>query len=261
MIFAASVLYACLGWGAAVTDVADSEPVLSATLIRVVDGDTIEVRLESGPITVRLHGIDTPERRQSFGSAATKALRSLLDGEALEIEPIEQTDGYGRMVARVFVRGRDLNALMVETGFAWAYRRYLRRQPADEEYCRLEGAARSAGRGLWVGSPDDWQPPWDYRTDQRGRDHRQISYANETVERCLAAIGPGHAGSVMHGSPVAGAGPAGCRIKGNINSRGERIFHSPGMPSYASTRIDPRRGERWFCTAGEAEAAGWRSPR
>ncbi len=165
------------------------------------------------------------------------------------------------MVAKVFARGKDINARMVETGFAWAYRRYLRRQSADEEYCRLEGAARTAGRGLWVGSPDDWQPPWDYRNEQRGRNQTDISYANETPERCLAAIGRRHADSATPASPVAGAGAAGCRIKGNINSRGERIFHSPGMPSYASTRIDPRRGERWFCTAGEAEAAGWRAPR
>ena len=50
----------------------------------------------------------------------------------------------------------------------------------------------------------------------------------------------------------------GCAIKGNLSARG-RIYHSPGEPGYAATRIDTRRGERWFCTAAEARSAGWRA--
>ena len=72
-----------------------------------------------------------------MGRAATKALRSRVEGEPLEIEPIEQNDGYGRMVAKVRVRGDDVNARLVESGFAWAYRRYLRHEPVE---------ARPAGR-------------------------------------------------------------------------------------------------------------------
>jgi micrococcal nuclease len=43
-----------------------------------------------------------------------------------------------------------------------------------------------------------------------------------------------------------------------INRKGERIYHVPGGRSYASTLIDTTRGERWFCSEGEAQAAGWR---
>ncbi len=49
-----------------------------------------------------------------------------------------------------------------------------------------------------------------------------------------------------------------CLIKGNINGRGERIYHPPGCRYYNATVIDPRRGERWFCSEAEARAAGWR---
>lgn len=154
-----------------------------------MDGDTIKVRLDSGPITIRLHGIDTPERKQPFGGAATKALRNLVEGEPLEIEPIEQTDGYGRMVAKVFVRGDDINARLVKSGYAWVYRQYLRREPADKRYCRLEAEARVAGRGVWVGAPQNWEPPWAFRARQRGQDVPDISYADETAERCIAAFG------------------------------------------------------------------------
>jgi len=51
-----------------------------------------------------------------------------------------------------------------------------------------------------------------------------------------------------------------CCFKGNISKSG-RICHVPGSASYAQTQIDTSRGERWFCTEGEARAAGWRAPR
>lgn len=51
---------------------------------------------------------------------------------------------------------------------------------------------------------------------------------------------------------------AGCDIKGNINERGEHIYHMPGQAYYLATRINPARGERWFCSQWEAWWAGWR---
>ena len=236
-------------------DPSEPELFLPATLVRVVDGDTMDVSLASGPITIRLHGIDAPERDQPLGPTATKALRSLVEGQPLEIEPIEQSDAYGRMVAKVFVDGADVNAHMVETGYAWAYRRYLRREPGDETYCRLEAGARAAGRGLWVGSPEQWDSPWNHRARQHGKAVPHPSYATETPERCLAAFGEQRTGSADSGSA------ASCQIKGNINTKGVRIYHEPGMASYASTRIDLKKGERWFCSVTEAKSAGWRPPK
>ena len=58
----------------------------------------------------------------------------------------------------------------------------------------------------------------------------------------------------------AGGAAQGCAIKGNI-SAGGRIFHSPGQRDYASTQINPGKGERWFCSASDAVAAGWRAAR
>jgi hypothetical protein len=55
----------------------------------------------------------------------------------------------------------------------------------------------------------------------------------------------------------AAAAPAGCAIKGKITVNGQ-IYHTPWSPWYAQSRIDERRGERWFCSEGEALAAGWR---
>jgi hypothetical protein len=66
--------------------------------------------------------------------------------------------------------------------------------------------------------------------------------------------------AVVVGSAVAEFGfrAAGCNIKGNISLSGERIYHVPGQEYYPATRIDWRRGERWFCSEPAARKAGWR---
>lgn len=50
-----------------------------------------------------------------------------------------------------------------------------------------------------------------------------------------------------------------CLIKGNVSSSGERIFHVPGGASWGRTVVDPEHGEAWFCSASDAEAAGFRA--
>jgi pSer/pThr/pTyr-binding forkhead associated (FHA) protein len=50
-------------------------------------------------------------------------------------------------------------------------------------------------------------------------------------------------------------------IKGNINSKGDKIYHVPGSAKYAATKIDETKGERWFTSEDEAVVAGWRAPR
>jgi hypothetical protein len=60
-------------------------------------------------------------------------------------------------------------------------------------------------------------------------------------------------------SLLATATASNCVIKGNISiNSGEHIYHVPGQRDYASTRISPEYGERWFCSEEEARQAGWR---
>src|SRR5262245_61791988 len=66
---------------------AEESPVLPGTVTRIIDGDTIDVQLSTGPIRVRLHGVDTPERDQPWGKESTAALTALVMGKDVEIEP------------------------------------------------------------------------------------------------------------------------------------------------------------------------------
>ena len=60
------------------------------------------------------------------------------------------------------------------------------------------------------------------------------------------------------GPDTGNTAPGQCLIKGNISSKGERIYHVPGARYYDVTVIDTAKGERWFCSEAEAVATGWR---
>ena len=63
------------------------------------------------------------------------------------------------------------------------------------------------------------------------------------------------------GSTVQDTDPNTCRIKGNVNSKGEKIYHCTNSPNYDDIKIHPGEGDRWFCSAEEAIAAGFRAPK
>ena len=191
----------------------------------VTDGDSLKV---SGH-RVRLHGIDAPESAQTCRadgkpwSCGTAATSALRKRLAGRPVACEERDRdrYGRIVAICRIAGKDVNAWMVAQGWALAYRKY------STDYVPQERAAKAARRGLWRGA---FVPPWDWRRGKR-----------------------------LQGAVRTGAGE--CRIKGNISRTGARIYHVPGGRSYDRTRIDTSKGERWFCTEAQAEAAGWRRSR
>ncbi|MCB1882060.1 MAG: thermonuclease family protein, partial [Gammaproteobacteria bacterium] len=69
------------------------------------------------------------------------------------------TDRYQRLVGRVFLDGRNINAEMVADGAAWVYRKYS----DDPELLELERQAREQGRGLWALQEDQRVAPWEWR--------------------------------------------------------------------------------------------------
>jgi endonuclease YncB( thermonuclease family) len=206
-----------------------------AGVASVIDGDTIEIHGQR----IRLHGIDAPESSQPCdlngkawrcGQASASALAEHIGRRPVTCEPRDR-DRYGRLVAACSVAGANISAWMVREGWAVAYRRY------SQDFVADEAAAHSAKRGIWRSS---FIVPWEWRAQRR------------------AGAGAVGARPVSSPSPSSESRRIGCDIKGNINSKAERIYHVPGGRSYASTVIDPTRGERWFCSEAEAQAAGWR---
>lgn len=198
---------------------AEDKAVITGPLT-IIDGDTVEL----GVVRIRLHGIDAPETGQrcrqanrqgswDCGKAATNRLAELMDRAAIRCHAHDR-DRYGRIIAVCYAGERDVNAVLVEEGLAWAFRHY------SEDYVKHEERARATGVGIWQGPAE---PPWDYRANRWAR---------------AAALSP----------------KPGCPIKGNIDRQGQKIYHTPWSPWYGRTRIDESKGQRWFCDEAEALA-------
>ena len=164
-------------------DAHDQLPRLTGQAIGVADGDTLDVRLESGMLRVRLHGVDAPERDQPWGKAAKQALSDLVYRKNVEIEPVTQ-DQYERMVARVWLGERSVDAELVAGGNAWVYRRYA----SEASYCSDEYEAREARRGLWSLPTEQWIAPWEWRHRERSR-KPFTDYSAQTVAECVKSLG------------------------------------------------------------------------
>jgi micrococcal nuclease len=129
----------------------------TATVTRVVDGDTVRVSVAGRPDTVRYIGVDTPETHrpgtavQCFGPAATEYNRRLVAGRAVLLRTdAEPRDRYGRLLAYVYRRsdGLFVNAALVRDGFA-AILSIPPNLAHAGELRRLQRRARLGGEGLW----------------------------------------------------------------------------------------------------------------
>jgi len=195
--------------------------------VEVVDGDTIVI--ENG-VRVRLLGINAPEKAECYGEEAKKELNKLIAGKKIILEK-DQTaaDNFGRLLRYVFVYNeapdRDnmfVNEKLLRGGFVTSMyvkpnKRYLALLQAAEREAQKEKA------GLWG--------ECDYESAQAGRENEREQASEPFDEKCV--------------------------IKGNINKRYEKDYFLPGCPNYKRVIIDPRKGERWFCTEKEAKEAGW----
>jgi len=135
-----------------------------ARVVWVTDGDTLTV-LKKGwsPETIRLYGLDCPEKDQPYGFKARVFTLSRILFREVVVEPVER-DRYGRLVARLSRDGKSLNKKIIQAGYAWVYDRYCRKEVCSR-YRLLEEEARHASRGLWGG--DDPIPPWRWRRGKR----------------------------------------------------------------------------------------------
>ena len=134
-------------------------------------------------------------------------------------------DQYQRMLARCTVGATDINAAMVERGYAIAFRKY------SSDYVAAEARAKAAKRGIWAGT---FETPSSVRAG--GQTNRSASRP--------ALSRPSVAPQRLSG---------GCIIKGNRSRRGDWIYHVPGMPYYEQTQA-----EEMFCSEADARAAGYR---
>jgi endonuclease YncB( thermonuclease family) len=186
----------------------------------VVAGDVLKV----GDTTVRLSGIEAPERAQLCGKdtkwrcsdAAQSALSKVVSGRLVRCR-LSGTDNTGRPLGRCSIDRVDINADLVRQGYAFA------EGGGSSRYGAQEKDARDAKAGMWVAAA---QRPAEFRAK-----------AWEDARR---------------------RAPDGCPIKGQVTGT-ERVYVLPGTPSYERLRVQAARGDRWFCSEQEAASAGFKA--
>lgn len=209
------------------TSASQSPNTQSVKVVRIIDGDTIE--LESGQ-KVRYIGMDTPETVhpdktvQCFGVEASNKNKELVEDKFIRLEKdISETDKYGRLLRYVYIGDIFVNDYLIKEGFAYAssYPPDIRYQ---NQFSSSQKDAERNNRGLWGGCLSGS----DQKLNQSNPDNSSQSQ------------------------------PESCSIKGNISTSGEKIYHIQGQNYYDKTVIDESKGERWFCSEQEAISAGWR---
>jgi micrococcal nuclease len=133
----------------------------NALVERVVDGDTIEVKLDSQVATakVRLLGVNTPEsvdpRKgvECFGKEASGFAAATLEGKRVKLIEDPQADNvdkYQRLLRIVILEDEtDFNLLLVQRGYANAYLDFPLDKQRKAELSQAESEARDSGLGLW----------------------------------------------------------------------------------------------------------------
>ena len=141
----------------------------TAHVTRVVDGDTLHIRLQDGTEEkIRMLGIDAPEMHDDtthqpayWAQNATKYLHDRADGKdvILRLEPLETRDRYGRLLAYIYLSDADcLNFDCIHDGQVFADRRF--KHSYKPQYEQSENEARRAKRGIWADMNESRMPAW-----------------------------------------------------------------------------------------------------
>ena len=128
----------------------------SAQVIAVIDGDTVMVVHADKKATIRLAGIDAPEKLQDFGPASRDSLSAMVMRKEVRVTT-KTVDDYGRVVAILEVGRVNVNEEQLRRGMAWEYSNYH----SDKALIALQAEAQRARRGLWAGASA--MPPWEFR--------------------------------------------------------------------------------------------------
>ena len=199
-------------------------------VLRVVDGDTFGIaRKREEVVIVQILNMSVPDRGECYYSETKKTLTDLLKNKKVKLEKdVSGVDSYGRFLRHVYLLSRtedDDNAIvakfMIENDWAQALSVL-----SDVKYktylARFGTEAKAEKLGVW--------------------------------SRCKGKLPKNFAETTN-----AQLKDADCVIKGNVfKNNGERVYFLPECPSYFQTRINPYKGERYFCTEVEAKSAGFK---
>ncbi|WP_459129497.1 thermonuclease family protein [Guggenheimella bovis] len=205
-------------------------------VVRVIDGDTIVVRIGKSNVTVRLLQVDAPESKHPnknknvpMGKTASNFVKKFLNKKSVRLELDEEKyDKYGRLLAYVYVKDKCLNEVLIRESLAKTVK-YGKNVKRYQTYLDIERKLRDKKKGIWANIqanyPSNRPTPEEQRIVQKKKDSKILPIVSEPTELF---------------------------IRGNKRSK---IYHMPGQRDY--DKISPKNIVN-FKTEEEAMKAGYR---
>lgn len=209
------------------------QKLLDASVVRVVDGDTVIIKVNGKEERVRMLCVDTPEsvspnvEPQPFGKEASDFTKKMLPaGKSIKVETGlgDGRDKYGRLLVYLYVDGKMFNETLLEKGLARVAYVYSPNTKYVDRFYEIQKKAQANEIGIWSVE--------NYATDK--------GFNLEAYKK------------QMNQSPSISEATSSCTIKGNINGS-SRIYHISGQQNY-----DVTKAEEMFCTEKEAQEAGFK---
>lgn len=154
-----------------------AQSLLEGKVIRVLDGDTLNVRTPEGAIhTIRLQAIDAPDEKQDHAKKSRKNLEELVEDKEVKIVA-HKSDQAGNLIGSVYMLGRDIGLAQIEMGMAWHFKQYGYEQTAANRrsYSQAEARAKSGRLGIW--EKENPVPPWEFRGEKIVPEVRNVKAA------------------------------------------------------------------------------------
>ncbi len=230
---------------------ASSNPVSSnfstGKVIKVVDGITIDVELDSKIMRVRYLGIDIPDPKSSLYSVSIvdRALqynKFLVQNKTVEMEMgVSDKDLHGRNIRYVYVNGEMVNKSLLTNGYA-VVADFPINMRDKTSFDIAEENAKLEQRGIWKPlKPNNHITPISPQKPAKSFGTLPIPPATKaTAVKCDYSE---TSNAVINGNV-------------DVNTK-QRLYHIPSGLLYSVTEINTENGDKWFCTEKEALAAGW----
>jgi endonuclease YncB( thermonuclease family) len=156
-VAAGLVVAACTAGNVTATTTPDRSSRVVASVIRIADGDTMDVRTPDGELTVRLVAVNAPDRGECFHDESLLHLAEILQGTTVTLQVLA-VDRFGRTLAHVFLDERHLNIELIELGLAIATDPGAD-DPHRDPMIQAEEEAFTSGTGLWADTACGSHPP------------------------------------------------------------------------------------------------------
>ena len=158
LLFNPVIILLIVFWGLTACDDFSFSETHEGKVVKVLDGDSINIMQQGEEVRIRLAEIDAPEHGQPFWKQSRRALANYVADKKVLVEEFDR-DQYGRIVGHVYINDIWINGVLVQEGYAYVYTRYA----VSKKLYEYEAQAAKNKLGIWKLPNSERVKPWEWR--------------------------------------------------------------------------------------------------